>query len=196
MATSNSLLAALVLATLAALAVAQQPATSLPAVAGRMAALEGQAVLREESVLPAPHPPVLLGTAADFAILTKAGITTVSSAITGDIGVSPIAATGMTGFGLALDASKEFSTSPQLTGKAFAPDYVVPTPAKVTVAVGDMQTAYADAAGRALSGAPYLNIALGLISGQNFTAGVYRSLHPPIERLMFCHRESGASVTP
>jgi hypothetical protein len=46
--------------------------------------------------------PVLLGAAGSFAILTKAGIETVAdSIITGNIGVSPIAGTAMTGFLLA-----------------------------------------------------------------------------------------------
>jgi hypothetical protein len=43
-----------------------------------------------------------LGTAENYVILTKSGISTVpDSIIIGDIGVSPIAATAMTGFGLA-----------------------------------------------------------------------------------------------
>jgi hypothetical protein len=58
-------------------------------------------------------------------ILTKTGVSTVpDSVITGDIGVSPIAATAMTGFGLIMDSGGEFSTSSQLhgTGKAFPSD--------------------------------------------------------------------------
>src|SRR3989339_1670007 len=48
--------------------------------------------------------PVNLGTAGNFVILTKSGISTVpSSAITGDIGVSPIDQTAITGFSLILD---------------------------------------------------------------------------------------------
>eukprot|EP00527_Entomoneis_sp_CCMP2396_P000263 CAMPEP_0198140588 /NCGR_PEP_ID=MMETSP1443-20131203/3740_1 /TAXON_ID=186043 /ORGANISM="Entomoneis sp., Strain CCMP2396" /LENGTH=66 /DNA_ID=CAMNT_0043803069 /DNA_START=59 /DNA_END=256 /DNA_ORIENTATION=+ len=43
-----------------------------------------------------PFDPVNLGTAGDFAILAAAGISTINSTITGDIGVSPIAATAMT----------------------------------------------------------------------------------------------------
>ena len=43
--------------------------------------------------------PVNLGTAGNFVILAKSGISTVpTSAITGDIGVSPIDATAITGF--------------------------------------------------------------------------------------------------
>ena len=43
--------------------------------------------------------PVNLGTAGNFVILSKSGISTVpSSVLTGDIGVSPIAHTAITGF--------------------------------------------------------------------------------------------------
>jgi hypothetical protein len=58
-----------------------------------------------------PEDVVPLGTAANFAILSKTGISTVpnSSVIVGDIGVSPVAASYMTGFGaLPLDTSGEF----------------------------------------------------------------------------------------
>ncbi|MCR4303609.1 MAG: ice-binding family protein, partial [Gallionella sp.] len=50
--------------------------------------------------------PVVLGTAGNFAILAKSGISTVpASAVTGDIGVSPISQTAITGFSQTLDAS-------------------------------------------------------------------------------------------
>jgi hypothetical protein len=55
---------------------------------------------------------VNLGTARNFAILSKAGISaTGTTRIDGDIGVSPAAATYITGFGLVRDASGIFSTS-------------------------------------------------------------------------------------
>jgi hypothetical protein len=60
--------------------------------------------------------PVDLGTASDFAVLTKAGVSTVpQSVITGDVGCSPIAVTALTGFSLTADSSNEFSTSTQVT---------------------------------------------------------------------------------
>src|SRR5674476_137760 len=63
--------------------------------------------------------PVGLGTAGDFVILAKTGISSVpSSIITGNIGVSPIDATALTGFSLTADASNQFATSAQITGKA------------------------------------------------------------------------------
>jgi hypothetical protein len=90
-----------------------------------------------------------LGTAEDFVILAKTGISTVpSSAVTGNIGVSPISATAITGFSMVKHSSEEFSTASQLTGKAYASDYAKPTPIKMTTAVGDMETAYSDAASR------------------------------------------------
>ena len=53
--------------------------------------------------------PVNLGTAGNFAILSKSGIaTTGTTSIVGNIGTSPIAAIGITGFGLIMDASNQF----------------------------------------------------------------------------------------
>ena len=92
---------------------------------------------------------VNLGTAGDFVILSKAGIsTTGTTGIVGDIGVSPIDSTAITGFGLGMDATNTFANSSLVTGKVYAADYTPPTPAKMTTAVSDMETAYTDAAGR------------------------------------------------
>jgi len=67
--------------------------------------------------------PINLGTAGDFAILAKSGISTVpTSIITGDIGVSPIAVTAITGFSLALAQNGVGWTSAQVTGKCYGPD--------------------------------------------------------------------------
>jgi hypothetical protein len=92
---------------------------------------------------------VELGTADNYVILAKSGISTVPySAITGDIGVSPIAATAITGFGLTLHSEGQFSTASQITGKAFAADYGGPTATALTAAVGYMESAYNDAFSR------------------------------------------------
>jgi len=65
---------------------------------------------------------VNLAAAGDFAILAKTGISTVpTSAVTGDLGVSPAAATFITGWALAADATNVFSTSPQLTARPTPP---------------------------------------------------------------------------
>jgi hypothetical protein len=117
---------------------------------------------------------VPLGTASKFVILTKAGISTVPpSVIKGNIGVSPIAATAMTGFSLTADSSNSFSTSDQITGRAYGANYASPTPSDMTTAVLDMETAYTDAAGRSISSASNLNLMSGLISGVTFKPGVY-----------------------
>mmetsp|Transcript_12815 Transcript_12815/g.33153 ORF Transcript_12815/g.33153 Transcript_12815/m.33153 type:complete len:260 (+) Transcript_12815:51-830(+) len=120
------------------------------------------------------NPPVDLGTAGDFVILTKSGISTVpASVIVGDIGVSPITFEAMTGFSMIADSSNTFSTSAQLTGKAFGADQTSPTPSKLTIAIGDMETAYTDAASRPFSNDTNLNVMDGLITGTTFTPGVY-----------------------
>jgi ribosomal protein L21E len=119
--------------------------------------------------------PVALGTAGNFTILSKAGIsTTGTTAIVGDMGVSPIAATSITGFSLSLDPSNTFSTSPLVTGKIYAADYAAPTPANMTTAIGDMEIAYTDAAGRPAAVAlPFLNLGMGTLSNQTLAPGIY-----------------------
>jgi Protein of unknown function (DUF3494). len=116
---------------------------------------------------------VNLGTAGNFVILTKAGISaTGTTHITGDIGVSPISATSITGFGLsASDTMHTFTTSSLVTGNIYAANYAPPTPTKMTTAVGDMQTAYTDAAGRSSNAT---ELYTGNLTGQTFTRGVYK----------------------
>lgn len=109
---------------------------------------------------------VNLGTANNYSILTKAGITNVPpSSITGSIAVSPIAATAMTGFGLTSADDGKASTSSQFRDMAYAANYIAPTPAHLTTAVGDMEIAYTDAAGRLNSNATRTNIGTGEIGG-------------------------------
>lgn len=125
------------------------------------------------STLAAGPSPVALGTAASFAILSKSGIDTIpGSAITGDIGVSPAAATYLTGFSLAMDASGKYSTSAQVNGKAYSADYSAPTPAKMTTAVGDMEIAYTNAAGRSVP--DFTELGSGDISGLTLVPGLYK----------------------
>lgn len=117
-------------------------------------------------------PVVPLGLAGTYAILSKTGISTVPpSAITGNLGVSPIASTAITGFSLILDGTGVFSTSPQVTGKVYAASYAVPTPANLITAIGDMQTAYANAAARAPN---FTGLAGGVIGGLTLAPGVYQ----------------------
>jgi hypothetical protein len=115
---------------------------------------------------------VNLGTAGNYAILAKSGISCVpTSAITGNLGVSPAAATYITGFPLTADSTNVFSTSPQVTGKLYAADYAPPTPSNLTTAIGDMQLAFTDAAGRAPR---VTELGAGNIGGMTLTPGVYK----------------------
>jgi len=121
----------------------------------------------------APEAPVDLGSAGNFVILAKSGIsTTGTTSIVGDIGVSPIVATAITGFGLIMDSSNQFSTSSLVTGKVYAADYAVPTPAYMTTAVSDMETAYTDAAGRTLP--DFTELGAGNIGGMTLAPGLYK----------------------
>ena len=117
--------------------------------------------------------PVNLRTAGDFVILAKTAIsTTGTTQINGDIGVSPVAASFITGFGLIADPSNTFSTSSLITGKAYAADYTSPTPSKLTTAVSNMETAYTDAAGRTLP--DYTELFTGDVTGKTLTRGLYK----------------------
>ena len=68
-------------------------------------------------------------------------------------------ASALSGFSLTLDSSGQFSTSPQVTGKLYAASYAAPTPSTLTVAIGDMGTAFNDANGRV--NPDYLNLGSG-----------------------------------
>jgi len=119
-----------------------------------------------------PGLPVSLGTAGNFVLLAKSGISTVpTSAVTGDVAVSPSAATYITGFSLTMDSTNAFSTSPQVTGNVYAADYAQPTPSNLSTAVGDMELAFTDAAGRAPD---VTELGAGNIGGMTLVPGVYK----------------------
>ena len=108
-----------------------------------------------------------LGVAGNFEILSKTGITDVyKSAITGDIGTSPI-----TGAALLVSCA-------EVTGIIYTVDAAGPLPCsvtdatKLTTAIGDMQTAYTDAAGRLNPN--FLNLGAGNIGGTTLTPGLYK----------------------
>ena len=112
-------------------------------------------------------PVVNLGSAADFAILSKSGITDVyKSVVTGDIGSSPI-----TGAAILVSCA-------EVTGTIYSVDAAGPLPSSVTnptklgIAVGDMQVAYTDAAGRA--NPDFLNLGAGTIGTVTLTPGLYK----------------------
>jgi hypothetical protein len=127
------------------------------------------------NVVSGSHGPaaVNLGSAANYVILAKSAISNVpTSAVTGDLGLSPAAASFITGFALNLPAGSAFSTSAQVTGNVYAPGYAVPTPNNLTVAIGDMMTAYTTAAGRV--NPDYTELAAGAIGGLTLPAGLYK----------------------
>jgi hypothetical protein len=121
---------------------------------------------------------VNLGTAGDYVILAKTGISsTPESIIIGNIGVSPMNSTAMTGFVLSMDPGHQFSTSPQLLGdsQAHAASYGGQVATVLTKAVGDMEAAYNDIVGRT-GDADKINNAGGNLGpgGTNpMAAGVY-----------------------
>ena len=117
--------------------------------------------------------PVNLGKAATFVVLSKSGITNVpTSAITGDLGVSPIAATSITGFALVANSTNTFSTSSQVTGKVYAANYAAPTPANLTTAVSNMQAAFTDGAGR--KNPNFTELYSGNLGGKTLKPGLYK----------------------
>lgn len=121
----------------------------------------------------APESPatVLLGTAGEYVMLAKAAISTVpTSVITGDVGVSPAAESYITGFDLT-DATG-YATSPQVTGKLYAADMADPTPINLTTAIGDMETAYTNAAGRVTP--DFIELHVGDIGGKELITGLYK----------------------
>jgi hypothetical protein len=118
--------------------------------------------------------PVVLGTAGNFVILAKSGISTTGTThVTGDIGVSPAAASAITGFGLVMGKSNTFATSSLVTGKVYAADYHPPTPHNMTTAVSNMETAYTAAAG-VTAPAPVVELGAGNIGGMTLAPGVYK----------------------
>jgi hypothetical protein len=74
-----------------------------------------------------------------------------------------------------MDASNQFSTSSPSTlviGKVYAATYTPPTPATMTTAIGDMQIAYTNAAGRTLP--DFTELGAGNISGKTLAPGLYK----------------------
>ena len=132
-----------------------------------MAALLAAVALGTSAFAFAGQPPVSLGAAGTFAILSKTGVTDVyASAITGDVGSSPI-----TGAAILV-------TCTEVTGTIVSVDAAGPLPCTVnnasflTLAVGDMETAYLDAAGR--SSPDFTEVGAGEIGGRTLSPGLYK----------------------
>ena len=112
-----------------------------------------------------------LGAAGNYVILAKAAISNnASSAVTGDLGLSPAVTSFATGFGL-INATG-YATSSLVTGKVFAADMADPTPINLTTAVSNMITAYSDAAGRPTP--DFSETGTGNIGGRTLTPGLYK----------------------
>ncbi|MBK9982345.1 MAG: DUF3494 domain-containing protein [Saprospiraceae bacterium] len=114
-----------------------------------------------------PTGAVNLLSAANFAILSKSGITDVPrSAITGHIGTSPI-----TGAALLVNCA-------EVTGAIFTVDGAGPLPCRIvnpsflTTSVLNMEAAYDNAAGR--TNPNYVNLGAGNIGGLTLRPGLYK----------------------
>ncbi len=115
-----------------------------------------------------------LGLAGNFSALTKSGISTTGvSTITGDIGVSPASATAITGFGLIMDTNGQTSHTPIVNGKVYAADYAAPTPAYLTTAVSNMETAFTTSNNLTVP-APVIQLGAGNLSGLTIAPGLYK----------------------
>ena len=107
---------------------------------------------------------VNLRSTAGFVVLAGSLVSNIpTSAITGDVGLSPAARSLITGLGLG-----------EVTGAIYAADDVAPagTPAMLTAAKGDLTTAYNDAAGRTSTDMVHLT---GNLGGLTLTPGLYKS---------------------
>jgi hypothetical protein len=115
---------------------------------------------------------VNLGTAGNYVILASSGVsTTGATVVVGDVGLSPAAATAVTGFALSAPPTT-FTTSSLVTGNVWASDYDPPTPANLTTAITDMQSAYTDAAGRTLP--DFTELGAGNLDGLTLVPGLYK----------------------
>ncbi|MBM2812574.1 MAG: repeat-containing protein [Chloroflexi bacterium] len=112
--------------------------------------------------------PVNLGSASNFVILSKTGITNVpTSRIVGNIGTSPITGAAITGLSCSEVSGRIYTVN------AAGPSCRVIDVSRLSTAVGDMQTAYTDAAGRETTSAATHNVGGGTLSGLTLAPGVY-----------------------
>lgn len=113
------------------------------------------------------HAKVDIKSAAGFVILAGSLVSNIpTSAVTGDIGLSPAAGSMITGFGLTE------VTGILYTVDASGPSGSVPAATALTAAKGDLTTAYNDAAGRTSTD---LVLLAGNIGGLTLTPGLYKS---------------------
>jgi hypothetical protein len=135
---------------------------------GASAGDTGGPIANENGLGPAA---VALGTASNYAIVAQSAISNVpTSQVTGDLALSPAAASYITGFSLT-KAGTSWSSA-QVVGMVFAANNDPPTPTLLTTAISDMQTAYTDAAGR--KSPDFLNLEGGALGGLTLEPGLYR----------------------
>ncbi|MDB6037213.1 MAG: hypothetical protein JWM99_1054 [Verrucomicrobiales bacterium] len=119
-------------------------------------------LLFSQAAVTAGQLPVELGAADQFAILAGSEITSIpTSAIKGDVGLSPAARSKIVGL-----------TPVEVNGTIFAADQGGAIAALLTRAKGDLTTAYNDAAGRTLAPVDVANADLG---GRTLAPGLYKS---------------------
>jgi len=126
-------------------------------------------IIPQATVLAAGPAPVYLGTAESFAILAGAAVTTTGGGIiNGNVGASPIS-------GAAIHLTQAQVNGTIYTVDAAGPPGSVIAPALLSEAMGDLTTAFNDAAGRSpIPSGPFLNPGAGNLGGLNLAAGLYK----------------------
>lgn len=126
-------------------------------------------IAARQTLLAAGPAPVDLGSAAHFTILAGAAVTTTGGGIiNGDVGASPISGSAI------------HLTQAQVNGSIYAVDAAGPAgsviaPSLLTVAKGDLTTAFNDAAGRTpIPSGPFRNPGAGNLGGLNLAPGLYK----------------------
>ncbi len=113
--------------------------------------------------------PVNLRTAAYFSIMTAAGITSAgSTTITGNIGTSPITGASITVACTELSAGEMFTDNAEPVNTCVSTDK-----GASAIAIGDVGTAYTEAAAAPAGVGPNLNIGAGTVTAQILIPGVY-----------------------
>ncbi len=113
-----------------------------------------------------------LGLAGDFVILAQSAITNVpTSAITGDLGISPNEIGSITGFEYNLGTNYGIPVS-QITGNIYAPNISEASTTLMTTATSNRQTAFTDGAGRPLP--DFFELHTGILGGKTLSAGLYK----------------------
>ncbi|MFH0920223.1 MAG: ice-binding family protein [Fibrobacterota bacterium] len=135
-----------------------------------LGAMVTAALMLPTAAMAEPLAPVTLRSTANYAVLAGSLVSNVpTSAVTGDIGLSPAAGSNITGFGL-LEV-----TGTIYTVDAAGPAGSVTAATELTAAKGDLTLAYNDAAGRTpIPTGPNLDPGSGNIGGLTLAAGLYK----------------------